>query len=117
MELLSDKLELKRNTLLPRWLPHAQAYLEGERVYQNPILVYCIIWLFDTGQFELALRWTDIAIEQGQKTPENFKKSELPTFVAHFILGNGQKPKLNAGTVSRHIFSRCLENPRQMARE
>ncbi|EEY6614521.1 terminase, partial [Escherichia coli] len=36
MELLSDKLEFKRNTLLPRWLPHAQAYLEGERVYQNP---------------------------------------------------------------------------------
>ncbi|ENQ1524205.1 terminase, partial [Salmonella enterica] len=78
-------LEFKRNTLLPRWLPHAQAYLEGERVYQNPVLVYCIIWLFDTGQFEMALRWTDIAIEQGQKTPENFK-SELPTFVAHFIL-------------------------------
>ncbi|HCN4991292.1 TPA: terminase, partial [Escherichia coli] len=43
------------------------------------------IWLFDTGQFEMALRWADIAIEQGQKTPENFK-SELPTFVAHFIL-------------------------------
>ena len=85
MELLSDKLEFKRNTLLPRWLPHAQAYLEGERVYQNPVLVYCIIWLFDTGQFEQALRWADIAIAQGQKTPENFK-SELPTFVAHFIL-------------------------------
>lgn len=85
MELLSDKQEFKRNTLLPRWLPHAQVYLEGERVYQNPILVYCIIWLFDTGQFEMALQWTDIAIEQGQKTPENFK-SELPTFVAHFIL-------------------------------
>ncbi|MGJ7723860.1 hypothetical protein ACSF7A_20075 [Escherichia coli] len=29
MELLSDKLEFKRNTLLPRWLPHAQAYLGG----------------------------------------------------------------------------------------
>lgn len=85
MELLADKLEFKRNTLLPRWLPHAQAYLDGERVYQNPVLVYCIIWLFDTEQFELALQWADIAIEQGQKTPDNFR-SELPTFVAHTIL-------------------------------
>ncbi len=85
MELLSDRLEFKRNTLLPRWLPHAQAYLEGERVYQNPVLVYCIIWLLDTGQFEQALHWADIAIAQGQETPENFK-SGLPALVAHTIL-------------------------------
>ncbi|WP_254303679.1 phage terminase small subunit [Citrobacter sp. TSA-1] len=85
IELMADKQAFKRDVLLPRWLPHAQAYLDGDRVYQNPVLVYCIIWLFDTEQFEQALRWADIAIEQGQKTPENFR-SELPTFVAHTIL-------------------------------
>ena len=59
MELLSDKLEIQAE--------HAAALAAtrtglsgGERVYQNPILVYCIIWLFDTGQFEMALRWADI---------------------------------------------------------
>ena len=100
IERIADKVEMKRTVLLPRWLPHAQAYLDKGRVYQNPVLVYCVIWLFDTGQFEHALQWADIAIAQGQRMPERFR-SGLPTFVAHFILewaeheaerGNGSEP-------------------------
>ncbi|MGL4925627.1 MAG: phage terminase small subunit [Plesiomonas shigelloides] len=81
LERISDRIAMKRDVLLPRWLPHAEHYLKGDRVYQNPILVYCIIWLLDTYQFERALQWADIAIEQGQSTPENFK-SGLPTVIA-----------------------------------
>ncbi|HBA6939913.1 TPA: terminase [Escherichia coli] len=100
IELIADKKAFKRDTLLPRWLPHVRDYLDRGRVYQNPVFVYCVIWLFDTGQFEPALQWADIAVAQGQKTPERFR-SGLPTFVAHFILewaegeaerGNGYEP-------------------------
>ncbi|MGT3256315.1 terminase, partial [Yersinia enterocolitica] len=32
MGLIADKQAFKREVLLPRWMPHAQAYLDGERV-------------------------------------------------------------------------------------
>ncbi|EOA2952921.1 TPA: phage terminase small subunit [Yersinia enterocolitica] len=110
MELIADKQAFKQEVLLPRWMPHAQAYLDGERVYQNPVLVYCIIWLLDTGQFELALQWADIAIAQGQKTPDGFK-SELPSFVAHFIL-DWAETEAERGHSTEPYFSQLFEKVR-----
>ncbi|EMY3450581.1 terminase, partial [Escherichia coli] len=49
------------------------------------VLVYCIIWLFDTGDLSRALDWADIAISEGQATPDNFR-STLPAFVADTVL-------------------------------
>lgn len=110
MALIADKQVFKREVLLPRWMPHAQAYLDGEREYQNPVLVYCIIWLLDTGQFELALQWADIAIAQGQKNPDGFK-SELPSFVAHFIL-DWAETEAERGHSTEPYFSQLFEKVR-----
>lgn len=106
IERVADKVEMKRSELLPKWLPHARAYLEGERVYQNPILVYCIIWLLDTQQFGQALDWADIAIAQGQETPGNIK-SKLPTFVASNIL-NWAEREAEAGHSVQPYFSQVF---------
>ncbi|MEB7742769.1 phage terminase small subunit, partial [Escherichia coli] len=80
-----ERLEFKRDILLPRWLPVAENYLADGRQYTCPVLVYCIIWLFDTGELSRALDWADTAISEGQPMPENFR-STLPAFVADTVL-------------------------------
>lgn len=81
----ADRVEMKLNELLPRWLPTVEAYLAGDRVFDNPAFAWCVIWLLDTGEMEKALDWADIAIEQGQRTPENIK-STFPAFIADNVM-------------------------------
>lgn len=78
---IQERIEEKRNILLPRWQPYAQSYIDQGANYRNPILSYCIVWLFDVGEFDLAIKWAFIAIEQNQSTPDNIK-SYFPAFVA-----------------------------------
>lgn len=81
---IADRIDMKRDELLPRWEPIAREYVESGKAYPNPILVYCIIWLIDVKRFDTALAWADLAIEQGQKMPENIK-SKMPAFIAASI--------------------------------
>jgi hypothetical protein len=82
---LAQKVALKRDELLPRWMPTVEKYLGGGEVYRNPILAWCVIWLFDVGDMDAALDLADTAIEQGQDTPRALK-SNFPTFVADTVL-------------------------------
>lgn len=81
----AERMDMKRDVLLPRWMPTVEAYLAGDARFANPALVYCVIWLFDTGEMGKALDWADVAISESQATPENFK-SNLPAFVADTVL-------------------------------
>lgn len=81
---MADRIDMKRDELLPRWEPVAREYVESGKAYPNPILVYCIIWLIDVKRFDTALAWADLAIEQGQEMPPNIK-SKMPAFIAASI--------------------------------
>lgn len=81
---IADRIDMKRDELLPRWEPVAREYVESGKAYPNPILVYCIIWLIDVKRFDTALAWADLAIEQGQEMPPNIK-SKMPAFIAASI--------------------------------
>lgn len=81
---IADRIDMKRDELLPRWEPVAREYVESGKAYANPILVYCIIWLIDVRRFDTALAWADLAIEQGQEMPPNIK-SRMPAFIAASI--------------------------------
>ncbi|EBK4297048.1 terminase [Salmonella enterica] len=81
---IADRIDMKRDDLLPRWEPVAREYVESGKAYPNPILVYCIIWLIDVKRFDTALAWADLAIEQGQEMPPNIK-SKMPAFIAASI--------------------------------
>ena len=63
-----DRIEFKRDVLLPRWMPTVETYLAGDARFANPALVYCVIWLFDTGEMSQALDWADVAITENQAT-------------------------------------------------
>lgn len=81
---IADRIDMKRDDLLPRWEPVAREYVESGKAYPNPILVYCIIWLIDVKRFDTALAWADLAIAQGQEMPPNIK-SKMPAFIAASI--------------------------------
>lgn len=106
-----DRVEMKRDVLLPRWMPTVEAYLAGDTRFANPALVYCVIWLFDTGEMGQALEWADVAITEQQATPENFK-STLPAFVADTVL-EWATNEAAAGRSIEPYFSRTFESIRE----
>ncbi|HBM9353341.1 TPA: terminase [Citrobacter freundii] len=81
----ADRIAMKRDELLPKWMPWAEQYLESGEVFNNPVFSYCVIWLFDTGELGKALEWADIAVAQNQETPENFS-SDFAHFAADYML-------------------------------
>ncbi len=38
---MADRVELKRNKLLPKWLPTVESYLELGKAYANPVCLVC----------------------------------------------------------------------------
>lgn len=107
----ADRVEMKRDVLLPKWLPTVESYLELGKVYANPVFAYCVIWLFDVGQYDQALDWAEIAIEQEQATPENIR-SRFPAFVADQMLDWAEQAS-QAGEDLEPYFSRTFENVTQ----
>ncbi|MGB0894030.1 MAG: phage terminase small subunit [Parashewanella sp.] len=83
---IAGKVKLKRDDLLPKWLPHVDEYLaqvaKGEPSYDHPIFAYCVIWLFDSGDYDRAIQYAFKAIELQQPSP---LKRGWPSFVANTV--------------------------------
>ncbi|END4285353.1 terminase [Escherichia coli] len=104
---IADRVEYKRDVLLPRWVPTVEAYLESGQVYANPVFAWCVIWLFDVGDLDKALDWADIAISQQQATPDRLR-SNFPTFVADTLLEWTQETAGRGESVEPY-FTRTFE--------
>jgi hypothetical protein len=111
LPLTADRIDMKRDELLPRWLPSVEAYLAGEKRYHNPAFVYCVIWLLDTGEMGKALDWADIAISENQPMPDNFK-TMMPAFIADTVLAWATE-QAAAGHSIEPYFSRTFKNIRE----
>ncbi|CAI8980033.1 Terminase [Pseudomonas sp. IT-P100] len=83
---LASKQALKREELLPKYQDYVQRYCESGLNFPNRVVVQVMVWLFDTVQFEDALELADFLIEQGQQMPERFKRRDIQTFVADFVI-------------------------------
>lgn len=108
LPMTSDRVDMKRRELLPRWLPTVQAYLDSGETYQHPIFSYCVVWLFDVEEFDQGLDWADIAIAQGQRTPDNIKRS-FAAFVADTML-EWADITASSGQSVEPYFSRTFKN-------
>ncbi|HII2784426.1 TPA: phage terminase small subunit [Escherichia coli] len=104
----ADRVKMKRDIMLPRWLPWAEKYLAAGDVYQNPVFVWCIIWLMDVRKFQQALEWSSIAIEQGQESPEGFRNN-LASTVADEVL-DWAEMEFEAGRSIEPYFSETFKN-------
>ncbi|EQM70958.1 phage terminase small subunit [Pseudomonas tohonis] len=76
---------IKRDELLPKYLPYVQRYRESGLNYPNPVVANVLVWLFDTFQFEQGLELALFCIGQGQALPERFDRT-VPTFVADTVI-------------------------------
>ncbi|MFP6364651.1 phage terminase small subunit [Pseudomonas aeruginosa] len=76
---------LKRDELLPKYMDYVQRYRDSGLSFPNPVLVYVLIWLFDTAQFTKGLELADFAMSQGQALPDRFNR-DIPTFVADEVI-------------------------------
>lgn len=104
---MAERTEMKKSQLLPKWLPVAEQYLADGKVFKNEIFAWCIIWLFDVGMYDQALAWTDIAIAQGQDTPDNIQR-DFATFAADEILEWAEKT-IPSGQAIEPYFSSVFE--------
>lgn len=104
---IADRVAYKRDELLPRWKPTVDAYLEGGSIYDNPVFAWYVVWLFDAGDLDEALRLADVAIEQQQPTPENIK-SRFPVFVADTVMSWAENTAA-AGESVEPYFSQVFE--------
>lgn len=108
---IADREAYKRDELLPRWKPTIDAYLTGDSVYENPVFAWYVVWLFDAGNLDEALRLADIAIAQQQPTPENIK-SRFPAFVADTVMAWAETTAA-AGESVEPYFSQVFEKVTQ----
>ncbi|MDQ7855514.1 phage terminase small subunit [Klebsiella michiganensis] len=111
---IQDRVALKRDELLPKWVPVVERYLAGSEIYSYPVLGWCVIWLFDAGDIEKALDWADIAIAQDQPTPDRIK-SRFPAFVADQVLAWAEQ-QAEAGNSIEPYFSRVFQQVREVWR-
>lgn len=77
--------QLKRDELLPKYQEYVQRYRDSGLSFPNSVLVYVLIWLFDTAEFDKGLELADFALSQGQALPERFNR-DIPTFVADEVI-------------------------------
>lgn len=96
-----------RKTFIARYLPHVEKYVESAEVYANQILVMVMMWLFDNRDIGKALKYAFVAIEQGQKMPQQFNRN-LATFVADAVLDWADR-ELKLGHAIDPYFSQVLK--------
>lgn len=83
---IAQKVNHKRDVLIPKYKPLAEQYLASGDHYQNPIFTDLIVWLFDIGELDIAIEWLFNAIELDLPTPDNFKRSSWAIVCADFVL-------------------------------
>ncbi|MGX2949364.1 phage terminase small subunit [Ursidibacter sp. B-7004-1] len=105
---LADRAVFKKEKFLPQYLPFVEQYFEKGLVYQNDLVGYCIVYLFDVGSLGEALALAHKAIAQNQKLPENFE-SNLPTFVANQVLMWADRVASTGQSVEPY-FSQTFQN-------
>lgn len=105
---IAEKVNHKRDVLIPKYKPVAEAYLEAGESYQNPIFTDLIIWLFDVGDLETAVNWLFKAIELNLPTPENFKRESWAVVCADAVLEWAEVQQTHGYSVEPY-FSQVLE--------
>ena len=102
-----ERTNLKKNQLLPEFMPKVVEYLEGEDEFKNPVLVQCMIWNYDVGNINDFWWLAEKCLEQHQEMPERFS-SNTHTFVADCVLEYSNKAVAN-GKEFKPYFSNVFK--------
>lgn len=78
----SDERTRRKKSWLPEFMPFIDGYIEAGDIYANDVAVQAMVWLWDVGDIEQAVRISLYLIGTGnQQMPERFERRDLPTFV------------------------------------
>lgn len=97
----AERLPLKREACAV-YTPFVNKYISTGKTYRNEVLVQVMIWRFDLGEINEAVRLAEIAIAQKQPMPERFS-STTPVFVADAVLDWSNTQRQNGGAVSPYF--------------
>ncbi len=104
---IADRIEHKRNVLVPKYKPYVQRYLESGDQFENPIFTNVVIWLFDIKELDVAIDWCMKAIERDLPTPENLRR-DWPTFCADEVLAWAEYESERGNSIEPY-FSQVFE--------
>jgi Phage small terminase subunit len=104
---VSKKIELKKNALIPKWIPIVDEYINSGAQHPYAPLVFLAVWLLDAEKLPEAITYADYAIKQQQPMPDRFKR-DLPTFMAAGIHDWAQR-QLKAGHSAEPYFNQVIE--------
>lgn len=102
-----QKRDLKTLELLPKYLPYVESFKESGQTFANPIVAYCLVWLFDCDRFDDGFELANYMIATGQSMPERFK-SDVQTFVCDAIK-DWAEAQQKAGHSSEPYLSQIIE--------
>ncbi len=111
---IGDRVNMKRDELMPKYR-YVERYLaavaeSGSSPYQNELFQRLIIWAFDIQDFDAGIAWAELAIAQGQRTPNNIKR-DWAHFVADTVLEWAEKQAAEGHAVEPW-FSRVFDKVR-----
>lgn len=104
---VQKKIALKKEHLIPKWLPFVEQYIQSGAHHPFEPLVRLAIWLIDAEEIDKAIQLTDYAIKQLQKMPDGFK-SDLDSFAAESIHDWALK-QFKAGHSAEPFLTQVLE--------
>jgi hypothetical protein len=80
-----DKRQAKKREIIPRLMPIVKAYLASNSTKPNPVAVHVMIWLFDIGDIDEAVKLALFLIGRGfNAMPKKFDRN-METFVADCV--------------------------------
>lgn len=109
---IEDKVQHKRDVLIPKFKPYVEAYLASGEQYENPLFAQLVIWLFDIDDLETAIDWCQQAIDRELNTPERMKR-DFATFCADEVLAWSEKMAEHGHSVEPYfsqVFSKVRED-------
>lgn len=104
---VQKKIALKKEQLIPKWMPYIDQYIQSGAHHPFEPLVRMAIWLMDAEEIDKAIQLTDYAIKQLQKMPDGFK-SDLDTFATEGIHDWAYKT-FKAGHSAEPFLTQVLE--------
>ncbi|MFT6986896.1 MAG: hypothetical protein ACJAT7_002746 [Psychromonas sp.] len=108
---IEDKVEHKRDVLVPKYKRAVEEYLESGERFDNPLFAIMIVWLFDIDDLETAIDWCNKAIERELDTPSRFKR-DFATFCADEVLKWCEKMAAQGHSIEpffSHTFKKVRE--------
>ncbi len=104
---IENKIKMKREVLLPLYLPMAFQGMNEDDSSLDEIVVCCAMWCLDVGNIAEGVELALYACEQNLETPQHFKSDAQTFFTTEFL--KWATPKIKKGESVAPFFTQWLD--------